>query len=163
MYYTWFLLGDADDPAGGSGSSVASGFAQLVPALSEVVRVGVDHHSATNDGVLPGERDHGVSDVELGAASLSSHDVEVRPGTGAAVGVVSELEISRGYFRLVETTFYLVDMETMKTIRETRDLPSDLHWARAILLKVNSPSHLTGTLQNTHGLHHFPTWNCSQE
>ena len=151
-----------------------------MPSLSEVVRVGVNHHSATNDGVLPGERDHGVSDVELGAASLSSHvaevphvslalavlrgavlrleGIEVRPGTGAAVGVVSELEISRGYFRLVETTFYLVDMETMKTIRETRDLPSDLHWARALLLKVNSPSHLTGTLQNTHSLHHCDSW-----
>ena len=115
---TWFSLGDADDPAGRPGSSITSGFAQLVPSLSEVVRVGVNHHSATNDGVLPGERDHGVSDVELGAASLSSHvaevphvslaltvlrgamlrleGIEVRPGTGAAVGVVSELEISTG-------------------------------------------------------------------
>ena len=118
MQFTWFSLGDADDPAGRPGSSIASGFAQLVPSLSEVVRVGVNHHSATNDGVLPGERDHGVSDVELGAASLSSHvpeithvslslsvlwssmftleRIEVRPGTGAAVGVVSELEISTG-------------------------------------------------------------------
>ena len=87
-------------------------------ALSEVVTVSVDNNGATKDGVLAGERDHGVSDVQLGAASLSSHvpqisgvslslavlrgpvltlvRVEVRPGTGAAVGVVSELEIVRG-------------------------------------------------------------------
>ena len=87
-------------------------------ALSKVVTVSVDNNGPTEDGVLAGERDHGVSDVQLGTASLSSHvpqisdvslslvvlgcpvvtlvRVEVRPGTGAAVGVVSELEIARG-------------------------------------------------------------------
>ena len=87
-------------------------------ALSQVVNVSVDHDSAADDGVLAGEGDHGISDVKLSAASLSSHvpeithvslslsvlwssmftleRIEVRPGTGAAVGVVSELEISTG-------------------------------------------------------------------
>ena len=87
-------------------------------ALAKVVNVSVDHDSAANYGVLAGEGDHGISDVKLSATSLSSHvpeithvsfslsvfgssmftleRIEVRPGTGAAVGVVSELEISRG-------------------------------------------------------------------
>ena len=78
----------------------------------------MDHHGAANDGVLANERDHAVSNVELGAASLSSHvtqishvslaravirssvlafvRIEVRSSAGAAVGVVSELEISTG-------------------------------------------------------------------
>ena len=116
--FTWFLLGDADDSTSRSSSSIASGFAKLVTALAEVVNVSVDHHSATNDGVLPSERDHAVSDVKLGAAALSSHvteishvplaravfrssvfafvRIEVRSSAGAAVGVVSELEISTG-------------------------------------------------------------------
>ena len=112
------LLGDSDNPTCRPGSSIARGLAKLVSSLSKVVRVGVDHNSAANDGVLAGEGDHGVSDVQLSAASLSSHvpeipgvslslailrspvftlvGVEVGPGTGAAVRVVSELEISRG-------------------------------------------------------------------
>ena len=59
---------------------------------------------------------------------------------------------------LLSTTYHLVNMETMQAIREARDLPSDLDWARALLLKVNCPSHLTGTLQNTHSLHHCDSW-----
>ena len=68
--FTWFLLGDADDSTSRSSSSIASGFAKLVTALAEVVNVSVDHHSATNDGVLASERDHAVSDV-------SSHVTEI--------------------------------------------------------------------------------------
>ena len=118
MIYLMFLLGDSNDPTGRPGSSISRGLAKLVSALSEVVTVGVNHNSAANDGVLAGERDHGVSDVKLGPAPLGSHvpevshvslslpvlrssmltlvRIEVRPGTGAAVGVVSELEISTG-------------------------------------------------------------------
>ena len=80
----------------------------------------MNHNSAANDGVLAGEGDHGVSDVKLGTAPLGSHvpevshvslslpvlrssvltlvRIEVRPSTGAAIGVVSELEISGGNF-----------------------------------------------------------------
>ena len=118
MIYLVFLLGDSDNPTGRPSSSIARGLAKLVSSLSEVVTIGVNHNSAANDGVLAGERDHGVSDVQLSAASLGSHvpeipgvshflavlrspvftlvRVEVGPGTGAAVRVVSELEISRG-------------------------------------------------------------------
>ena len=118
MIYLIFLLGDSNDPTGRPGSSISRGLAKLVSALSEVVTVGVNHNSAANDGVLASKRDHGVSDVQLCAASLGSHvpeipgvshsravlrgamlalvGVEVGPGTGAAVRVVPELEISRG-------------------------------------------------------------------
>ena len=111
-----FLLSDADDTTSRPSSSIPSGFTQLVAALPQVINVSVDHDSAADDGVLPSERDHGVSDVKLGTAPLGSHvpevshvslslpvlrssvltlvRIEVRPGTGAAVGVVSELEIS---------------------------------------------------------------------
>merc|ERR1719219_2683479 len=152
-----FLLGDSDNPTGQPGSSIACGLAKLVSSLS---KVGVNHNSAANDGVLADERDHGVSDVQLSAASLGSHvpeipgvshslavlrspvltlvRVEVGPGTGAAVSVVSEL----------------VNMKTMQTVREARDLSRDLDWTRALLLEVNSSSHLTGPLENTHSLHH---------
>ena len=84
-------------------------------AETEIIRVSVHHHGPPDDGVLPGERDHGVQDVELGTAPLGRHvaqisgvsgallvlggsvgtlvRVEVRSSAGAAVGVVSELEI----------------------------------------------------------------------
>ena len=115
---TWFLLGDTDDSTSRPSSSIASGLAKLVTALAKVINVSVDHHSATNDGVLASERDHAVSNVQLGSAVHSVHvtevshvplaravfrssvlafvRIEVRSSTGAAVGVVSELEISTG-------------------------------------------------------------------
>ena len=61
--FTWFLLGDTDDSTGCSGSSISSGFAELVASLTQVVNLGVDHHGAADDGVLADERDHAVSDV----------------------------------------------------------------------------------------------------
>merc|ERR1719384_2407966 len=129
-------------------------------ALSQVVNLSVNHDSAADDGVFAGEGDHGISDVKLGAASLSSHvpeithvslslsvlwssmftleRIEVRPGTGAAVGVVSEL----------------VNMEPMETIREAGYLSSNLDWTRSLLLEVNCSTDFTSSLQNTHSLYH---------
>ena len=86
-----------------------------MPALAKVILVSVHHHGAPDDGVLAHQGDHGVRDVHLGAPALRRHvaqvpgvprplgvlrgavaatvRVEVRPGAGAAVGVVSELSI----------------------------------------------------------------------
>ena len=111
--FTWFLLCDANDSTCRPGSSVASGLAQLVTTLAQVVHLGVHHHSPPQDAVLPGQADHGVRDVNLGSSISSSHvtkvssmtrsfgifwstmlasiRVEVRTSTGAAVGVVSKL------------------------------------------------------------------------
>ena len=82
-------------------------------ALAKVVLVGVHHHSPPDDAVLPGQGDHLVSDGDLGSPALGRHvaqvpgvagalgilgstvaaavRVEVRPGAGAAIGVVTEL------------------------------------------------------------------------
>lgn len=112
---TFILLGDTDHATSRPGPSVPGALAQLMAAEAEVVLVSVHHHGPPDDGVLPGERDHGVQDVELGTATLSRHvaqvssvpgtllvlrravrtlvRVEVRSSTSAAVGVVSELEI----------------------------------------------------------------------
>jgi len=164
-------------------------------SLAEVVLISVHHHCPANDGVLPSQGDHCVSDVKLGSPSLSSDvtevpgvpgslpvlrcsvlalvRVEVRSGTGAAVCVVTELEIlllmSTGLtlrprlllcsypappLTLLHLLLYLVDVESVQTISKSCDLPCDEDWAGALLLKVNSPRHLTGSLQHTHRLHH---------
>ena len=82
-------------------------------ALAKIVLVGVNHHSPPDDAVLPGQGDHLVSDVDLGGPTLGRHvaqvpgmagalrvlgstvaaavRVEVRPGAGAAIGVVTKL------------------------------------------------------------------------
>ena len=86
-----------------------------MPALAKVILVSVHYHGAPDDGVLAHQGDHGVRDVHLGAPALRRHvaqvpgvpcplgvlpgtvaatvRVEVRPGAGAAVGVVTELRI----------------------------------------------------------------------
>ena len=82
-------------------------------ALAKIVLVSVHHHGPPYDTVLPGQGDHLVSDVDLGGPALGRHvaqvpgvagalgilrsavaaavRVEVRPGAGAAIGVVTEL------------------------------------------------------------------------
>lgn len=86
-------------------------------ALAQVVLVGVHHHGPPDDAVLPGQGDHLVSDVDLGGAALRCHVAEVpgvtgalgilwgavtaavrvkmRPGTGAAIGVVTKLRLDQ--------------------------------------------------------------------
>ena len=61
----------------------------------------------------------------------------VRPGTGAAVGVVPEL----------------MDMEAVLPVRQPGQLPGQLHRAAALLVEVDGATHPSISLQDTHGLH----------
>ena len=109
----WNLLGNANHAASRAGSGISGSLAKLVATLAKIIYISVNNNSAANDGVLPSQGDHGVCDVNLcrptgclHIAQISSVSlslgicgssmgrpikIKMRPGTGAAIGVVAKL------------------------------------------------------------------------
>ena len=57
------LLGDTDDTTGRSSPSIASRFAEFVPAFAEIILVCVNDHGTTDDRVGPRQADETVRDL----------------------------------------------------------------------------------------------------
>lgn len=114
----------SNNTTGNPGASITGGLAQFMSAFAQIIRISMDNQSATNDVVVPIQRNNLVDNVDFGNAIISSFDVtqiaymtafvartsmilvvgvEMCPGGNAAVGVVTEF----------------VNMEAMKTFAQT--------------------------------------------
>ena len=58
------------------------------------------------------------------------------------------------FFKLISGSTYLVNMEAVQAISQTRQLTSENNRAIPLLLEVNSSSDGAVTLENTHSLYH---------
>jgi hypothetical protein len=152
------LLGDPNDAASRTSACISCGLAELVTALAKVILISVDHHCAANDGILSGQADHAVRDVDLGYTVLGHHITQISR-MASTLGILGgpmlaavRVEVrSRGHAP-VRVVTKLMNMESMKSVRQTLQLTGKGDWSSFLLFEVNSSSHGL-TLENTDRLH----------
>jgi len=155
------LLGDTDDTTGRASSSIASRLAEFVPAFAEIILVCVNDHGTTDDRVGPRQADETVRDINLCyTVSPSSHVAEIASVTSAfaifrsAVLAFVQIEVRPSTDTAVGVVTKLVDMEPMESLTKAGQLPSQLHTV-TLLLEENSPTNTGPSLEHADSLCHF--------
>lgn len=121
---------EADDAARQAGTGAARRLALVCAAFSQVVGVGVYHHSATEYVVVSNEGDHAVSDVHVGLAISIGLDVTQVTDVSLAVSwstmiFVHGIEVAFGGIAAVGKISVGVHVKTVVSWLETGYLASD--------------------------------------
>ena len=156
------LVGDSDDTASRSGTSVTSLEGLLVITLAEIVGAGVDNDGSTDDAVRANQLDKRVGDRALSislAIGLQVSEVSNVTGLvrGSTVGLVVRVEVRTSGSASVGVITEGVDVESSFGVGiVTGDVPGDGGRGRfGLLLEDDGAGDLRVTAENAHSLDHF--------
>lgn len=151
------LVGDSDDTASRSGTSVTSLKGLLVIALAEVVGAGVDNDGSADDAMGANQLDKGVGDRALGISLAIGLQVsEVSNVTslvrGSTMGLVVRVEVRASGSASVGVITEGVDVESSFGVGiVTSDVPGDGGGSRlGLLLEDDGAGDLGVTTENAH-------------